>query len=88
MRFKKFHGSIDTVDYDDLDSCDNYDDGDDDDDDECRKIGSIRRLFKGFDRDYYIPISDDGFDGRRNNYTEYKSRGIDMGIYHRKNILI
>ena len=65
----------------------NYDDGDDDDD-ECRKIGSIRRLFKGFDRDYYKPISDDGFDGRRNNYTEYKSRGIDMGIYHRKNILI
>ena len=86
LRFKKFHGDIDSVDYDDLD---NYDDNYDfADDDEYRKIGSIRRLFKGFDRDYYVPISDDGFDGRRNNYTEYKSRGIDMGIYHRKNILI
>ena len=45
MRFKKFHGGIDTDDYDDLDNYDyNYDDGDDDDDD-YRNIGSIRRLF-------------------------------------------
>ena len=29
-----------------------------------------------FDRDYYEPVrTDDGFDGRRNNYTEYRSRG-------------
>ena len=56
MRFKEFHGSIDTVNYDDLDNYDyNYDDGD-----EYRKIGSIRRFFKGFDRDYYKPIRSDG----------------------------
>ena len=73
LRIKKFHGGIDTVDYDDLD---NYDDAaaDDDDDDEYRKIGSIRRLFKGFDRDYYKPIRTDcGFAGRNNNYIEYTS---------------
>ena len=72
MRFKKFHGGIDTVDYDDLD---NYDDNYDfADDDEYRKIGSIRRLFKGFDRDYYKPIRTDcGFAGRNNNYIEYTS---------------
>ena len=64
MRFKEFHGSIDTADYDDLDNYDyNYDDGD-----EYRKIGNIRRFFKGFDRDYYKAVrSDGGFDGRRNN---------------------
>ena len=76
MRFKKFHGGIDTDDYDDLDNYDyNYDDGDDDDDD-YRNIGSIRRLFKGFDRDYYKPIrTDSGFAGRNNNYIKYTSRG-------------
>ena len=74
LRFKKFHGNIDNVDYDDLD---NYDDNYDfADDDEYRKIGSIRTLFKEFDRDYYKPIrTDDGFAGRRNNYIEYKSKG-------------
>ena len=74
LRFKKFHGDIDSVDYDDLD---NYDDNYDfADDDEYRKIGSIRTLFKEFDRDYYKPIrTDDGFAGRRNNYIEYKSKG-------------
>ena len=68
------HGDIDSVDYDDLD---NYDDNYDfADDDEYRKIGSIRTLFKEFDRDYYKPIrTDDGFAGRRNNYIEYKSKG-------------
>ena len=31
---------------------------------------------KNFDRDYYKPIrSDGGFDGRRNNYIEYTSKG-------------
>ena len=66
VRFKTFHGDVDSVDYDDLD---NYDD-------EYRKIGSIRTLFKDFDRDYYKPIrTDDGFAGRRNNYIEYKSKG-------------
>ena len=49
LMFKKFHGDIDSVDYDDLDNCDyNYDFADDD---EYRKIGSIRTLFKEFDRD-------------------------------------
>ena len=74
LRFKKFHGDIDSVDYDDLD---NYYDGFADDD-EYRNIGSIR-LFKN---DYYKPIkTDDGFAGRRNNYIEYTSRGIDTEIY-------
>ena len=75
LRFKKFHGGFHTVDYDDLDDYDyNYDHADDDD--EYRKIGSIRRLFKGFDRDYYKPIrTEDGFAGRINNYIEYTSRG-------------
>ena len=75
LRFKKFHGGFHTVDYDDLDNYDyNYDHADDDD--EYRKIGSIRRLFKGFDRDYYKPIrTEDGFAGRTNNYIEYTSRG-------------
>ena len=74
LRFKKFHGDIDSVDYDDLD---NYDDNYDfADDDECRKIGSVTRLFKEFDRDCYKPIrTDDSFDGRKNNYIEHKSRG-------------
>ena len=65
---------MDGVDYDDLDNYnDNYDFADDD---EYRKIGRVRRLFKGFDRDYYKPIrTDDGFDRRRNYYMEYTSRG-------------
>ena len=74
LRFKTFCGNIDSVDYDDLDNYDyNYDFADDD---ECRKIGSIRTLFKEFDRDYYKPIrTDNGFAGRNNNYIEYTSRG-------------
>ena len=74
FRFKKFHGGIDNVDYDDLDNYDNnYDFADDD---EYRKIGSIRTLFKEFDRDYYKPIrTDGGFAGRNNNYIEYTSKG-------------
>ena len=65
LMFKKFHGDIDSVDYDDLDNCDyNYDFADDD---EYRKIGSIRKLFKEFDRDYHKPIrTDGGFAGRNN----------------------
>ena len=75
LRFKKFYGDIDTVDYDDLDNYDyNYDDGDDDDD-EYKKTGSIRRLFKGFDRDYYKPIRTDYDFGGINNYIEQTTRG-------------
>ena len=74
LKSKKFHSGINSVDYEDLDNYDNnYDFADDD---EYRKIGSIRTLFKEFDRDYYKPIrTDDGFAGRRNNYIEYKSKG-------------
>ena len=59
MRFKKFHGGIDTVDFDDLDNYDNYDFANDD---EYRKIGSVKTLFKDFDRYYYKPVrTDSGF---------------------------
>ena len=56
LRFKKFRGNdIDSVYCEDLDSYDyenaNYYD------DKYRKIGSIRRLFKGFISDYYKLIS-------------------------------
>ena len=72
--FKKFYGDIDSVYYQDLD---NYDDDDNNyDDDEYRKIGSIRRLFKKFDRDYYKPVRIDGcFAGINNKYMEYVSTG-------------
>ena len=73
---KKFHGGIDTVDYDDLDNYDDNYDFADDDDDEYRKIGSIRRLFKGFDRDYYKLIQ-----------QNIRVEEIDMKIYPPKNIL-
>ena len=72
--FKNFHGDIDSVDYDDLD---NYDyNSDFSDEDEYRKIGSIRTLFREFDRDYYKPIrSDSSFAGRNDKYVEYTSKG-------------
>ena len=71
--FKKFHGNIDSADYDDLDNYNyNFDFADDD---EYRKIGSIRTLFKEFDRDYYKPIrTDSGFSGKNNNFIEYTSK--------------
>ena len=57
LRFKKFRGNIDSADYEDLDNYDhNYDFADDD---EYRKIGSIRKLFKELDSDYYKPIRTD-----------------------------
>ena len=67
LKFKKFHGGVDAVDYDDFDRYDdNYDFANYD---EYRKIESIKRLFKGFNRDYYKPIkTDSGFAGRNNNY--------------------
>ena len=66
LRFKNSHGDIDSIDYDDFD---NYDDNYDfADDDKYRKIGSIRTLFKKFDKDFHKPIrTNDGFAGRRNN---------------------
>ena len=72
--FKRFHGDIDNIDCDDLDNYDNNYDFTDDD--EYRKIGSIRTLFKEFDRGYNKPIRSDGsFARRNNNYTEYVSKG-------------
>ena len=73
LRFKTFRGNIDSVNYEDIDNYDyNYDFADDD---EYRKIGSIRKLFKELDRDYYKPIRTDvGFAGRNDNYIEYTSK--------------
>ena len=73
MRLKKFHDGIDAVDYDNLDNyVYNYDFADHD---EYRKIGSMRTLFKEFDRDYYKLIwTDDGFAWRRDYYIECKSK--------------
>ena len=85
---KKFSdNNTDSVYYEDLD---NYDDDDaDDDDDKYRKIGTDRRLFKGFDRDYYKPIiTNRGFDGRENNCIKYRSKGVNIKIYCLRNILI
>ena len=65
---KKPCDNIDSVCYEDLDEYNH--------DDKYRKIGSIRRLFKGFNSNYYKPIiTDRGFDGRENNYKEYMSKG-------------
>ena len=58
LMFKKFHADIDGIDYDNLDNYDNNYDFTDDD--EYRKIGSVRKLFKEFHRDYYKPIRTDG----------------------------
>ena len=74
LRFKNFCSNIDSVDCYDLDNYDNnYDFADND---EYRKIGSIRILFKEFDKDHYKSIrTDGGFAGRRNNYIECKRKG-------------
>ena len=87
LKLKKFHGNVDSVDYDDLDNCDdNYDFADDD---EYRKIGSIKRLFVGFDRDYYKSIqTNDSFDGKKIVAWNIQAEEIDMKIYHQKSILI
>ena len=87
LSFKKFHGDIDSIDHDDLD---NYDDNYDlADDDEYRKIGSVRRLFKQFDRDYYKPIKTDDDFGRSKIITQnIRVEEIDQKIYHHKDILI
>ena len=62
--------------YENLDNYDDDDDFSDADNDKFRKIGSIRTLFKKFNRDYYKPIkTDEGFAGIINNYIEYVSKG-------------
>ena len=46
------------------------------DDDKYRKIGSVRRLFEQFNRNYYKPkVIDRGFAGEVNNYIKYMSKG-------------
>ena len=77
MRFKKFHGNIDSVNHEDLDNYDyNYDFADD----EYRKTGSIRTLFKEIDSDYCKPIRiNGGFAGRNDNYIEYTSKRDSYG---------
>ena len=78
LMWEKPRDDIDSVYYEDLD---NYDDDDDDNninyyDYVYRKIGSVRRLFKKFDIDYYKPIlNDSGLDGIINSYMEYTSNG-------------
>ena len=51
LRFKKFHGNVVSAYYADPDSYDDCYFADDDN--EYRKSGSIKRLFEGFDGDYY-----------------------------------
>ena len=59
--------------YEDLDKDKNSDD-EDADEDKYRKIGSVRRLFKKFNRDYYKPTEIDGsFAGEVNNYIKYRN---------------
>ena len=72
--FKKFRGNIDSADYYYLANYDrNYYFANDH---EYGKIGSVRTLFKEFDRDYYKPIRTDGcFSGRNNNYRECTGKG-------------
>ena len=80
-----FHGDIDSADYDDLD---NYDDSYSfADDDEYRKIGSVRRLFKEFDRDYYKPITtDDGLVGEEIITLYIRVEEMEIKIYHQKDV--
>ena len=80
LNLKKPRDDIDSVCYKDLDKDEDLDEDEDPDeyadDDKYRKIGSVRRLFKGFDSDYYKPIViDRGLDGRINNYIKYRSNG-------------
>ena len=64
LNFKKPRNNINSIHYEDLDK-DKDPDGEDADDDKYRKIGSVRRLFKKSNRDYYKPtVVDRGFSGR------------------------
>ena len=54
LNFKKPRNNINTIHYEDLNS-DKELNLEDADDDKYRKIGSVRRLFEEFNRDYYKP---------------------------------
>ena len=74
LNLKKPRDDIDSVYYEDLDEDEDLDEYADDD--KYKKIGSVRRLFKGFDSDYYEPtVIHRGFDERNNNYIKYRSKG-------------
>ena len=75
LNFKKPRNNINSIHYEDLDK-DKDPDGEDADDDKYRKIGSVRRLFKKSNRDYYKPtVIDRGFAGEVNNYIKYSGSG-------------
>ena len=74
LNLKKPRDDIDSVYYEDLDEDEDLDKYADDD--KYKKIGSVRRLFKGFDSDYYEPVViDRGFDERDHYYIKYRSNG-------------
>ena len=84
--FKKFHGDIDSVYCENLD---NYDDDHCTDDGEYRKIGSIRRLFKGLKK--IITNQQEPIMVLRKQIITIRNmfvKEIDMKIYRQKNILI
>ena len=73
LHLEKAQNNINSVHYQDLDN-DKEPDVEDADDDKYRKI--VRRLFVGFNRDYYKPkVIDRGFVGEFNNYIKYMSKG-------------
>ena len=75
LNFKKPRNNINSIHYEDLDKGKDPD-GEDADDDKYRKIGTVRRLFKKFNRDFYKPtVIDRGFAGELNNYIKYRSEG-------------
>ena len=75
LNFKKPRNNINSIHYEDLDK-DKDPDGEDADDDIYRKIGSVRRLFKKSNSDYYKPtVIDRGFAEEVNNYIKYRREG-------------
>ena len=75
LNFKKSRNNINSIHYEALNS-DKEPNVEDVDDDKYKKIGSVRRLFEEFNRDYYKPkVIDRGFAGEVNNYIKYTSEG-------------
>ena len=76
LNFKKPRNNINIIHYEDLNS-DKELNVEDADDNKYRKIGSVRRLFKESNRDYYKPkVIDRGFAAEVNNYKKYISEGV------------
>ena len=75
LNFKKPRNNINSIHYEEL-NMDKEPNVEDADDDKYRKIGSVRRLFEGFNRDYYKPkVTDRSFSGEVNYYIKYMSEG-------------